>query len=209
MLALDDNYDTWSLKPRVGLGDIHFGMRRCDVESFSQSIGGISRERAGDDLAEHAEESLQAFADLLEPEDIAAAVDAMREAAPLQANLLTEHRESGLILDYRDGRLCEMIAPRLCYRLSVGGVRLFGVSPLEAIAAVQRATGEAPLINRSFVMFPESLVVLCDFIRQDGHGGIEVAGEGSDDFDEMSVSWRSAPFGPGEEWTGFEPLHLP
>jgi hypothetical protein len=209
MLALDDNYDTWSLKPRLGLGDIQFGMTRIDVESFAQSIGGISRERAGDDLAEHARESQRAFAGLLEPEDIAAALESMREAAPLQSNLLTEHRGSGLILDYRDGRLCEMIAPKLCYRLSVGGVRLFGVPPLAAIAAVRQTTGEAPLINRSFVMFPGSLVVLCDFVRQDGQGGIEVAGEGSEDFDEMSVSWRSHPYGPDEDWSGFEPLHLP
>jgi hypothetical protein len=208
MPAIETVGGAWSLRPRLGLGDIRFQMTRQAVNGFADRIGGIRAERPGGDASEGLEEHLAPFAQFFSSGDVAASRQALQELAPAQRGMMTEHRDSGLILDYRDGALSEIIVPQSCGKLAIGGVPLFGVPPLAAIAAVRRATGEAPLINRSFVLFPESLITLYDFVRQDGHGGIEVADAASEDFDEMSISWRGTPPGPDEDWSAFEPLVL-
>lgn len=199
----------WEVRPESGISALRFGMTRAAVAALQPQLGPVVYENDlgaanGDDVA-----TLMApFSELFSPEDLAILRAGMAETAQLQQGMLLEHRGCGLVLTFQDDALAEIMAPCDGPPLHVGGISVFGAPRLEAVAALSRAAGDAPLTDGEHVAYRRAPLWLHSFML--GAPGFAPHPD-RESAKQVSVTLRSGPMrGTAQvEWERFRPLPLP
>ncbi|MEV7694582.1 hypothetical protein AB0N73_14755 [Microbacterium sp. NPDC089189] len=135
------SHEDWTLRPRVGLGRLVFGMSAAEVDALSDVYGTVTargNDRAADALLL---ETLEMFGGAMSSEEKAALVAAYAENGP-DADAVTETRdESGLVLSYAGDRLVGIMSPLADRPLLIDGHDLRALSARDALALLERLNG--------------------------------------------------------------------
>ncbi|EJC83432.1 hypothetical protein Rleg4DRAFT_6826 [Rhizobium leguminosarum bv. trifolii WSM2297] len=200
------NFNTpiWELKPKLGLGEIMFGMERDAVNKLT-AYGevAVSRDSAPipDDEATAFLRSL-GFAD----ENISGALGA--QATFASSDIITDSRNNGLVLEYERSGLTEILADVNTEHLNYRGVLVFQHDPLAFIMHMATSLGETPVINESEVVFTSNCIYLFEFVveaRTSPSSGHEYAQGNPRD---RSIIWRSTPRSAGADLSLYKPMSL-
>jgi hypothetical protein len=205
MIATSAGDNAWSLKPRIGLGDVRFSMSRNDVAALDNVLGPAYTQHAGDDLKDELQSTFAQFKEFFSQDDLNAALGASADATGARGDVLTEYRKSGLIFEYENGHLVDMFADGKAERLHIGGVRVFSSDPLDTIRKLKAKLNEDPIILDNEVVFEHNFVYLFNFAKMKAKGSAEYV---PGDSEQRSVTWRSSPRNCGTDLTTYSKMTL-
>jgi hypothetical protein len=203
-MTVDPN---WRLDPRIGLGQLKFGMQPQQVDALA-SIYGSSKSRMDDRIPDDILQST--LADLgegltdEEKQEIIAAYQAAGPSATSQTEIRGEVEY--LVLGYEDGRLVEILADTSTKRLAFRDVAVLDENPLAMIRRISEALGETPVIQNEEVAFPKNYIFLFEFVREAPGAAPGAYVEGSRK--ERSIIWRSGPRVGGVDLSTYKPMTL-
>lgn len=134
--------EDWTVRPRVGVGRLVFGMSAAEVNALSDVYGTVAGR--GNDRASAALllETLEMFGGAMSSEEKAALVAAYAEGGP-DADAVTETRdETGLVLSYDGDRLVGIMSTLAHRPLLIDGRDLRAMGARDALALLERLNGD-------------------------------------------------------------------
>ncbi|WP_159992313.1 hypothetical protein [Roseomonas sp. 18066] len=197
----------WEMRPRQGIGRLEFGMSRQAVAALAGQLGVITYENdLGAGMGDIAA-LLQPFGQWISDEDIATARAAMAEVADMQQGLFQEHRGCGLMLTFQDDALAEIMAPCDGPPIHLDGLDVFAAPRIDAVAALSRAVGDAPLTDGEHVAYRHAALWLHSFML--GAPGFAPHPD-RQSAREVNILLRAGPMRGTAEiaWDRFRPLAL-
>lgn len=199
MIKPDDS-SQWVLKPRIGLGDMLFGMNRDSVDALSAygaSTGSVGSNRMSDDDAADFFKSLG-----FEDSEITNALNKQAEFA--RPDTVTETRSSGLVLEYDKGELIQILADTKAKKLNYGTRFIFREPPMDIVRHLAASLGEQPIIFENEVVFADNLIFLYEFVKTTKDNSSYAEGDRGD----RSAIWRSKYRHGGEDLSKYKPMIL-
>ncbi|MFC3969651.1 hypothetical protein ACFOVS_16180 [Rhizobium lemnae] len=198
MISENEN-DDWILRPKVGLGKIHFGMQRQFIRQFT-GYGAVLASRSKDAMPR---DDAAAFLNSLgfTTDTVSNAVDAHVNSA--RPDTLTEAHSTGVMFEYEHEQLSEIMATNKSIHLTYSAKRVFEDSPREIIENMGLNLREDPLIFENEVIFPINCIYLFEFLRLNENNK-EIISEG--DKSDRTVIWRSKPRIGGTDLSNYRPL---
>ncbi len=204
-----DEDRNWRIEPKIGLGDLKFGMSKSEVDRFASIYGpskGVSADRIPDDILHS---TLAELGEGLTEEEKQEILSAYQESGP-SAAAETEVRgdKDRLVLTYASDRLVEILADTTARRLKFGDMLVFEAPPIEVVRHIAATLRETPVILNEEVVFPANFVFLFEFLRVAGGaypaGDAYVEGNPSD----RSILWRASPRVRGVDLSLYRPMTL-
>jgi len=181
--AKDDSLP-WALKPRMGLGDMCFGMDHAAVNALAV-YGPTTGSRDSNPLPK--DDAASFLKDLgIQDSNLKGAL--AKHAAFARPDVLTEAR-AGLVLTYDNAGLFEILADVKAEGLNYDGRHIFREPPMEIIKHLAASLGEQPTIFDNEVVFASNLIFLFEFVTVANDGRSYKEGTSS----ERSIIWRSKP----------------
>lgn len=204
---MDENRN-WRLEPKVGLGELKFGMSRSQVDRFT-SIYGASKGGAADRIPDDIlHDTLAELGEGLTEEEKQEILEAYQESGPSSA-AETEVRgdKDRLVLTYQSDHLVEILADRSTRLLKFDDKPVFEGSPIEVVRHIATILGESPVILKEEVAFPSNFVFLFEFLREAAGQPDGVAYVEGREVD-RSIIWRSGPREGGVDLSLYKPVKL-
>ncbi|WP_137135994.1 hypothetical protein [Rhizobium sp. FKY42] len=198
MISENEN-DDWILRPKVGLGKIHFGMHRELIHQFT-GYGGVLASRGNEAMpADEAASFLNSLG--FSTDTVTAAVDAhVKSARP--ATLIETH-STGVVFEYELNKLSEIMATNKAIHITYRSKRIFEEDPRKMIETIKLNLEEDPLIFEQEVIFPLNCIYLFEFLCQnENNRNIVSEGKKSD----RTIIWRSKPRVGGADLSDYRPL---
>ncbi|MBB5574614.1 MULTISPECIES: hypothetical protein [Rhizobium] len=190
----------WVLKPRTGLGNISFGMDRNAVNAIA-AYGAVTGSRDSNPIPE--DEATAFLRTLGVPDsDITAALG--KQAEFVRPNVLTEARATGLVLEYDETGLFQILADIRADKLNYDGRFIFREPPLDIIKHLAAALRERPIIFENEVVFANNLIFLFEFVKVSKDGPSYLDGSRAD----RTIIWRPKPRDMGEDLSKYKPMDL-
>ncbi len=190
--------NNWALLPGVGLGKVAFEMTRLQVNAFKDILGEITAERNSLSQKEQLLDTFHMLKDFFTEEDLIIAMKALEETGAQRGFIETEHRATGITLEYEDGKLTDFFADDRARQLHFQGTAVFS-NPLSLIKKMASALQENPLIKDDELVFQKHNIYLFSFIREDFT-------EGSTD--NRSMMWRKHPRPLGLSLLDYQTLQI-
>lgn len=201
---MTDGTDDWRLKPKIGLGELKFGLSPAQVDAMAAIYGaskGLVSDRIPDAMLESTLAELGEGLSAEEKQEILSLYLASGPAATSETEVRGD--EQSIVLAYESGHLVEILADTKVERLTFDGVSVFGPPPIEVVRHIAKVTGEVPVIMDEEVAFPEHFIFLFEFLR-DGSGGNYAEGSKAD----RSIVWRSGPRDGGTDISLYKPMTI-
>lgn len=198
-----DEAQHWQMQPKIGLGELKFGMSRSQVDRYS-SIYGTSKGISSDGVPDHMlQATLAELGDNLTAEEKQEIISLYQENSPSAASD-TEVRggNNPLVLTYDSDRLVEILADTKVRSLKYRDISVFEEDPRDVIKHIAETIGEVPVILHEEVAFPANFIFLLEFLREAGSTYTE--GSRTD----RSIIWRSGPREGGVDLSDYKPMKI-
>lgn len=195
----------WELLPNKGLGPIRFSMSKSEVQNYDSEIG-ITTQQKSESLAQKKkdiEEVFKQFAEFFTEENLKMAIDALQIVGEEQDDVITEYRESGILLTYKAERLTEIFAVVSVKQLHFQGIPIFSDDPLSLVLHMSKIFKETPLIKGDELIFPNHNLYLFSFVKEKSNGECIVG-----DKQNRTIMWRNSPQPFGVTLSEYRPIKL-
>lgn len=182
----------WTIRPRVGLGRIEFGMSQAQVDALSATYGVISgrgADRVADDTLR---ETLAMFGDALSDDEKQAFIIEYAGGGP-SSDSVTETR-GDLVLRYEADRLCEIMPAHPRRPLFLDGSELFALAGLDALRLLERCNQAPGRYADTEAAFDELAISVDGFSVHDPTAGVLALEDGDERFRQRTVTLRDLPY---------------
>lgn len=199
-MSVDAN---WTVLPRVGLGQLEFGMSSAEVDALSDVYGAITgrgNDRVPDDILH---ETLGMFGNAMSDEEKRAFVAAYVDNGPSVDGVTEIRGNPGLVLRYKADRLVE-IMPAVTQRpLFLDGTDIFSLRELEPLALLERLNESPGRYADTEAAFDNLAISLEGFCITDPATGVRTLDEADERFQGRTVTMRPSPYLPEREMDRF------
>ena len=182
----------WTIRPRLGLGRLEFGMSPVQVDALSSTYGartGRGADRVTDDMLR---ETLAMFGDAMTDDEKRAFIAEYTGGGP-SSDSVTETR-GNVVLRYEADRLCEIMHSRR--PLFLDGRDLFALSGLDALRLLQRLNAGPGRYADTEAAFDELAISVDGFSVHDSASGVLALDDGDERFRQRTVTLRALPYQP-------------
>ena len=182
----------WTIRPRLGLGRLEFGMSPVQVDALSSTYGartGRGADRVTDDMLR---ETLAMFGDAMTDDEKRAFIAEYTGGGP-SSDSVTETR-GNVVLRYEADRLCEIMHSRR--PLFLDGRDLFALSGLDALRLLQRLNAGPGRYADTEAAFDELAISVDGFSVHDSASGVLALDDGDERFRQRTVTLRDLPYQP-------------
>ncbi|MEH3130215.1 MAG: hypothetical protein PGN27_09690 [Mycolicibacterium neoaurum] len=180
----------WTIRPRLGLGRLEFGMSPVQVDALTSTYGartGRGADRVTDDMLR---ETLAMFGDAMTDDEKRAFIAEYTGGGP-SSDSVTETR-GNVVLRYEADRLCEIMHSRR--PLFLDGRDLFALSGLDALRLLQRLNAGPGRYADTEAAFDELAISVDGFSVHDPTAGVLALDDGDERFRQRTVTLRDLPY---------------
>ncbi|SDC48160.1 hypothetical protein SAMN04488581_0889 [Mycolicibacterium neoaurum] len=197
----------WTIRPRVGLGRIEFGMSPAQVDALSATYGVISgrgADRVADDMLR---ETLVMFGDAMSEDEKQAFIAEYTGSGP-SADSVTETR-GDLVLRYEADRLCEIMPAHPRRPLFLDGSDLFALAGLDALRLLERCNQAPGRYADTAAEFDRIAITVDGFSAHDSTAGLLALDDSDERFRARTVLLRNAAYRPEQDMQRYTVHSLP
>lgn len=198
----------WEIAPHRGLGPLTFGMTEAAAVDAARVYGPVTHQDPMDGAPNEADEIYKA---LVEAEGEEVARQVMAEMLADGVDLRTRRRVivgEGLLLDFVDDGLEDIMCTLRTPDVHIGGHRVFGVDCLPAMRRLQELNGAPSLVKDRDCLFVNLHLTAFECLHEVAPGMVRSAREGTDEASQKTISWRASERDPNEDLSEHRALDL-
>ena len=182
----------WTIRPRVGLGRLEFGMTPAQVDALSTTYGALTgrgADRVDDDMLR---ETLAMFGDALSDDEKQAFIAEYTGSGP-SSDSVTETR-GDLVLRYETDRLREIMPAHPRRPLFLDGSDLFALAGLDALRLLERCNQAPGRYADTAAAFDGLAISVDGFGAHDPTAGVLGLDDSDERFRQRTVLLRDLPY---------------
>ena len=205
MAATDD----WTIVPGKGLGRLSFGMSPAQVDALSGLYGALTGQRQDSIPDAILRDTLEKFGGAMSEEEKQALLALSAQSTPAADSMTETRGQPGLVLGYEADRLA-CIMPTIGQRpLFLDGQDLFSLSPLAALALLERLNGGPGRYAGTEAAFDALALSLDGFCAAAPATGVTPLDETDARYRGRTVTLRPQPYLPEGEMDRFILVSVP
>lgn len=197
----------WTIRPRVGLGRLEFGMSPAQVNALSTTYGALTgrgADRVDDDTLR---ETLAMFGDALSDDEKQAFIIEYAGGGP-SSDSVTETR-GDLVLRYEADRLREIMLAHPRRPLFLDGSDLFALAGLDALRLLERVNQSPGRYADTEAAFDRIAITVDGFSAHDPTAGVLALDDSDERFRARTVLLGDASYRPEQDMKRYIVHSLP
>ena len=199
MAAADD----WTIAPGKGLGKLAFGMSPAQIDALSGLYGALTGRQQDSIPDAILRDTLEKFGDAMSEEEKQALLALSAQSGPAADSMTETRGQPGLVLGYEADRLAR-IMPAIGQRpLFLDGQDLFSLSPLDALALLERLNDGPGRYAGTEAAFDTLAMSLDGFCVAAPATGVTPLDETDARYRDRTVTLRPQPYLPEGEMDRF------
>lgn len=190
---------TWTVRPRMGLGKLEFGMSPAQVDALSDAYGAVTGRGSAAAPDDVLHETLEKFGGAMSEDEKQEFLALYAQMGP-SADSVTETRgDPGLVLSYSADRLVEIMPARGQRPLFLDGQDLLSLGARETLALLERLNGGPGRYAGTEAAFDELAISVDGFTITDPSIGVLMLDEADERSQGRTVILRQQPYLPEGE----------
>lgn len=182
--------NAWTIKPRVGLGDIKFGMTLSEISSLNTIYGELGSAVMDRHRVDATEDTIAKFGKFFSEEDIAA----LRQAAAAQSDSQVQTSSNdGSVLTFFKSHLVEITISARKKSTNFRESILYSIDCQSVLALLERANGAPGRYGSTGAAF-DNIAVYLDSFSFVQNGIIRPMPSTDKRFRERTIGLREAPY---------------
>jgi hypothetical protein len=200
--------DEWKISPKVGLGQMKFGMLPQDVDRYSALYGNLESERQLEMPQNVIEETLALFGDSVSDEDKEAFLEGIKKT--YTGNLL-QVRTSGnshIVLEFDQSGLIAIQIGQGCEKAILDDLRIFNLPPADLLKSLEQQNGAPGRFRATEAVFDRLAISLQSFSELSSGNRLAILLPADERFMDRTVTLRKQAYAPTGELGEFSSISV-
>jgi hypothetical protein len=186
--------NAWTIKPRVGLGDINFGMTPSEASSLNTTYGDLGPAVTAQHRVDATEDTIAKFGEFFSEEDIAA----LRQAAASQSDSQVQtFSNDGPVLTFSKNHLAEITIPPGKKAANFQDKIVYSIDSQSVLVLLERANGAPGRYGSTGAAF-DNIAVYLDSFSFVQNGSVQPMPSTDKRFRERTIGLREVPYSHDE-----------